>query len=107
MDRAIRMKDVEQLFLDDPRADAVLAKTHSADVAVLLPSIKLRHADRITGELVMPARDGVYAEFPTDLESRANHGFAPAGTERQSRRQRAANGRRQGVIGSVRDSDRS
>ena len=70
MDRAIRMKDVEQLLLDDPRADAVLAKAQTADVAVLLPSIKLRHADRITGELVMPARDGVYAEFPTNLEPR-------------------------------------
>jgi DEAD/DEAH box helicase domain-containing protein len=70
MDQAIRMKDVEQLFLDDPRADPVLAKTQTADVAVLLPSIKLRHGDRITGELVMPARDGTYAEFPIDLEPR-------------------------------------
>ena len=68
MDRAIRMKDVEQLFLDDQRADAVLAKTHSADVAVLLPSIKLRHAERITAELVIPARDGAYAEFPTNID---------------------------------------
>ena len=72
MDHAIRMKDVEQLFLDDPPADAVLARTQSADVAVLLPSIKLRHAERITGELVVPARDAVYAEFPADLEPRAD-----------------------------------
>jgi DEAD/DEAH box helicase len=70
MDRAIRMKNVEQLCLDDPLADAVSAKTETADVAVLLPSIKLRHAERITGEFVMPARDGVYAEFPSDLEPR-------------------------------------
>ena len=69
MDQAIRMK-VEPLFLDDPRADAVLAKTQTADVAVLLPSIKLRHADRITGELVIPARDGSYAEFPTNFDPR-------------------------------------
>jgi hypothetical protein len=64
------MNNVEQLFLDDPRADAVLAKTQTADVAVLLPSIKLRHAARITAELVIPARDGAYAELPTDLEPR-------------------------------------
>jgi hypothetical protein len=34
------------------------------------PPIKLRHGDRITGELVMPARDGANAEFPIDLEPR-------------------------------------
>jgi hypothetical protein len=70
MDRAIRMTDAEQFFLDDPRVDIVLAKTQTADAAVLLPSIKLRHAARITDELVIPARDGSYAEFPTDLEPR-------------------------------------
>ena len=90
MDRAIRMKDVEQLLLDDPRADAVLAKAQTADVAVLLPSIKLRHAERITGELVMPARDGAYAEFPTDLEPRLAAALRGRGIHRLYSHQLAA-----------------
>ena len=90
MDRAIRMKNAEQLFLDDPRADAVLAKTHSADVAVLLPSIKLRHGDRITGELIMPAREGAYAEFPTDLEPRLAAALRSQGIRRLYSHQLAA-----------------
>src|SRR3984893_15675575 len=84
------MKNVEQLFLDDPRADTVLAKAQTADVAVLLPSIKLRHADRITGELVMPARDGVYAEFPTDLDPRLAAALRGRGIHRLYSHQRAA-----------------
>ena len=90
MDRAIRMKDVEQLLLDDPRADAVLAQTQTADVAVLLPSIKLRHAERITGELVMPARDGAYAEFPTDLGPRLAAALRGRGIHRLYSHQLAA-----------------
>ena len=90
MDRAIRMKNAEQLFLDDPRADAVLAKTQTADVAVLLPSIKLRHGDRITGELVMPAREGAYAEFPTDLEPRLAAALRSQGIHRLYSHQLAA-----------------
>jgi len=90
MDRAIRMKNVEQLFLDDPRTDAVLANTHSADVAVLLPSIKLRHAERITGELVMPARDGVYAEFPTNFDPRLATALRGRGIHRLYSHQLAA-----------------
>jgi len=31
----------------------------------LLPVIKLRHADRVTGELVIPAQPGSYADFPS------------------------------------------
>ncbi|TMH59258.1 MAG: DEAD/DEAH box helicase [Betaproteobacteria bacterium] len=84
------MKNAEQLFLDDPRADAVLAKTHSADVAVLLPSIKLRHGDRITGELIMPAREGAYAEFPTDLEPRLAAALRSQGIRRLYSHQLAA-----------------
>ena len=90
MDRAIRMKNVEQFFLDDPRADAVLAKTQTADVAVLLPSIKLRHAERITGELVVPARDGVYAEFPAGLEPRLAAALRGRGVHRLYSHQLAA-----------------
>ena len=90
MDRAIRMKNAEQLFLDDPRADAVLAKTQTADVAVLLPSIKLRHGDRITGELIMPAREGAYAEFPTDLEPRLAAALRSQGIHRLYSHQLAA-----------------
>ena len=90
MDWAIRMTDAEQLFLDDPRADAVLAKTQTADVAVLLPSIKLRHAERITAELVIPARDGAYAELPTDLEPRLAAALRGRGIHRLYSHQLAA-----------------
>ncbi len=82
VDRAITMTGVEQLFLGEPQSDAVLAKTQTADVAVLLPSIKLRHADRITGELVIPAREGVYAEFPTDLDPRLAAALRRRGIQR-------------------------
>src|ERR1700687_3859530 len=90
MDRAIRMEHDEQLLLDDPRADAALAKAQTADVAVLLPSIKLRHADRITGELVMPAREGAYGEFPTDLEARLAAALRGRGIHRLYSHQLAA-----------------
>ena len=82
MDWAIRMTDAEQLFLDDPRADAVLAKSQTANVAALLPSIKLRHAERISAELVIPARDGAYAELPTDLEPRLATALRGRGIDR-------------------------
>lgn len=84
------MSNVEQLFLDEPRADAVLAKTHSADVAVLLPSIKLRHAERITAELVIPARDGSYAELPASFDPRLAEALRGRGIHRLYSHQRAA-----------------
>jgi DEAD/DEAH box helicase domain-containing protein len=90
MDRMIKMKDAEELFLDDPQPDAVLANAQAADVAVLLASLKLRHADRITGELVMPARDGAYAQFPTDLEPRLAAALRGRGIHRLYSHQLAA-----------------
>ena len=90
MDWAIRMTDSEQLFLDDPRADAVLTKTQTTDVAALLPSIKLRHAERITAELVIPARDGAYTELPTDLEPRLAAALRGRGIHRLYSHQLAA-----------------
>ena len=90
MDWAIRMTDAEQLFLDDPRADTVLTKTQTTNVAVLLPSIKLRHAALITAELVIPARDGAYAELPIDLEPRLAAALRGRGIHRLYSHQLAA-----------------
>jgi hypothetical protein len=41
-----------------------------ADVVALLSRLKHRYADRIAGERVVPASDGCYADFPSDLDPR-------------------------------------
>ncbi|MEO7761855.1 MAG: DEAD/DEAH box helicase, partial [Casimicrobiaceae bacterium] len=60
------------------------------DVASLLPAIRRRHANRITAELVIPARDGSYGEFPASLDSRIATALRARGIERLYSHQRAA-----------------
>ena len=56
-----------ELLLEDLRIDALPMPRQESDVGTLLPAIRRRHADRITGELTLPARAGNYAGFPADL----------------------------------------
>ena len=57
-----------ELLLEDLRPEALPALAETPDVGTLIPAIRRRHGDRITGELVIPARAGTYAEFPDELE---------------------------------------
>jgi DEAD/DEAH box helicase domain-containing protein len=83
------MKDAE-LLLDDSRADALPPVLPAPDVGTLLPAIKLRHADRITGELVLPARPGSYADFPSNLDPRLVAALQGRGIRKLYSHQRAA-----------------
>src|SRR5215212_3766400 len=62
----------------------------AGDVGTLLPSIRRRHANRITAELVIPAREGTYADFPGDLDPRIATALRARGIERLYSHQRAA-----------------
>src|SRR5450759_3811196 len=57
-----------ELLLEDLRPEALPALAKTPDVGTLIPVIRRRHGDRITGELIIPARAGTYAEFPDDLD---------------------------------------
>ena len=83
------MKDAE-LLLDDSRADASPPVLPSPDVGTLLPAIKLRHADRITGELIIPARPGSYSDFPSNLDPRLVAALQGRGIRKLYSHQRAA-----------------
>jgi len=56
----------------------------------LVAALKLRHRARITGELVVPARDGSYAEFPDELDPRLARALKARGIDRLYSHQREA-----------------
>ena len=78
-----------ELLLDDAPVESPHQLVSSADVGTLLPAIKLRHADRITGELVIPARPGSYADFPSDLDPRLATALRRRGIHKLYSHQRA------------------
>jgi DEAD/DEAH box helicase domain-containing protein len=86
MDPAMNEAD---LAVDDARAE-VSPLVAPPDVRTLLPAIKLRHADRITGELVIPARAASYADFPGHLDRRLVAALRQRGIEKLYSHQRAA-----------------
>jgi ATP-dependent helicase YprA (DUF1998 family) len=61
-----------------------------ADVVALLSRLKHRYADRIAGELVVPASDGCYANFPSDLDPRLAQALRSRGIGRFYSHQREA-----------------
>ena len=58
--------------------------------ATLLPAIKLRHADRISGEVVIPAQPGSYVDFPSNLGPRLADALRSRGIQKLYTHQRAA-----------------
>src|SRR5688572_28807977 len=76
--------------LDDEAPQRTHLPAEIDDVASLLPAIRRRHADRITAEIVIPARDGSYADFPPGLDPRIATALRARGIERLYAHQRAA-----------------
>jgi len=70
--------------------DIVLASSLPADLDSLLPAIRRRYQNRITGEFVLPAREGRYAELPGELDPRLRAALAGRGIGRLYSHQRAA-----------------
>src|SRR5690242_17225962 len=70
--------------------DIVLASSLPVDVDSLLPAIRRRHAGRITGEFVLPATEGRYADLPADIDARLARALAARGIARLYSHQRAA-----------------
>jgi DEAD/DEAH box helicase domain-containing protein len=62
----------------------------AAGIEPLVAALKLRHGVQITGELVVPARDGAYAEFPDELEPRLARALKARGVDRLYNHQREA-----------------
>jgi DEAD/DEAH box helicase domain-containing protein len=56
----------------------------------LAAKLRARHAERITGELQLPAREGVYLPLPDDLDPRLAHALRQRGIERLYSHQGAA-----------------
>ncbi len=62
----------------------------AADASRLVPALKRRHAERITGELIIPARVARFAEFPPDLDARIAQGLVQRGISQLYSHQREA-----------------
>lgn len=74
--------------LAEQPTDATSARPLSVDT--FIAGLKRKYAGRITGELVIPARDGRYAEFPPELDLRLVSALRKRGIERLYRHQREA-----------------
>ena len=59
--------------------DRGVVRAEPGDVNGLLPALKRRHAQRITGELLIPARAARYAPFPAGLDARIAEGLIQRG----------------------------
>ncbi|MEO7559299.1 MAG: DEAD/DEAH box helicase, partial [Nitrosospira sp.] len=71
------------------RSDAAV-RAEPGDVNRLIPALKRRHAQRITGELLIPARAARYAAFPADLDTRIAEGLMQRGITQLYSHQREA-----------------
>ena len=60
------------------------------DASRLVPALKRRHAQRITGELMIPARAARFAEFPSGLDARIAEGLMQRGIKQLYSHQREA-----------------
>lgn len=65
-------------------------QSERGDVNRLLPALKRRHAQRITGELVIPARAARHAAFPDGLDARIAEGLVQRGVTQLYSHQREA-----------------
>ena len=79
------MNDLVEL---DRGGDVVRAEP--GDVNRLIPALKRRHARRITGELLIPARAARYAPFPAGLDARIAEGLMQRGITQLYSHQREA-----------------
>ncbi len=66
------------------------AETEPGDIHRLLPSLRRRHAQRITGELRIPARTARYDAFPAGLDARIAGGLMRRGITQLYSHQREA-----------------
>ena len=71
------------------REDGVV-QSERGDINLLVPALKRRHARRITGELVIPARAARYAAFPDELDARIAEGLTQRGITQLYSHQREA-----------------
>ncbi len=76
--------------LAEQPTDATRADLRPLSVDTFIAGLKRNYADRITGELVIPAREGRYAEFPPELDLRLVTALHKRGIERLYRHQREA-----------------
>ena len=72
------------------RPEALPGLPERADVGNIIPGLKRRHSDRITGELCIPAKAARYAPFPADLDPRLIVSLRSRGIEQLYSHQRAA-----------------
>jgi DEAD/DEAH box helicase domain-containing protein len=59
--------------------EAGIFQSGQGDIHLLVPALKRRHSQRITGELVIPARAARYAAFPGELDARIAEGLMQRG----------------------------
>ncbi|MEA2079404.1 MAG: hypothetical protein U9P00_06020, partial [Pseudomonadota bacterium] len=64
------------------QAASPLASSPADPAEALAARLRSKHAARITGELVIPARAGQYAPLPADLEPRLADALRGRGVER-------------------------
>ncbi|MEP6606761.1 MAG: DEAD/DEAH box helicase, partial [Nitrosospira sp.] len=67
-----------------------IVQSERGDIHLLVPALKRRHAQRITGELVIPARAARYAAFPGELDARIAEGLMQRGVTQLYSHQREA-----------------
>ena len=67
-----------------------VVQSEQADIHLLVPALKRRYAQRITGELVIPARTARYAAFPDELDARIAEGLMQRGVTQLYSHQREA-----------------
>ncbi len=79
------MNDLEELV-----REVDFAPTEPGDINRLLPSLRRRHAQRITGELLIPARTARYDAFPAGLDARIAEGLMQRGITQLYSHQREA-----------------
>ncbi|MGH8603199.1 MAG: DEAD/DEAH box helicase, partial [Gammaproteobacteria bacterium] len=76
--------------LAEQPTDATRADLRPLSVDTFIAGLKRKYAGRITGERVIPAREGRYAEFPPELDLRLVTALHKRGVERLYRHQREA-----------------
>jgi DEAD/DEAH box helicase domain-containing protein len=84
----VRLQSEAEVLPHD--ADPERPPSEGADVAALVRALKRKYRTRITGELILPAREGRYAELPVELEPRLCAALQARGINRLYTHQHAA-----------------
>ena len=69
-------------FMHNKKDQAPEETWEKGDVYRLVDRLKAKYRNRITGELIIPAKPGVYADFPAALDSRLRHALQQRGVSR-------------------------